>query len=133
MAEKIANMEVKQLSITQTAMLNTMLLLSLVVLVKKFLCFTFCEHTDINKACYYFDWNKNWYQFLIICFYLRNKSWKPECVLSFNMDLWKIVFYPEPEARDKIYFYPSAHVKTQNTFWLPWFFLILIWLRVQIL
>jgi hypothetical protein len=63
MAEKIANMEVKQLSITQIAMLNTMLLLSLVVLVKKFLCFTFCEHTfklsDINKACYYFDWNKN--------------------------------------------------------------------------
>ena len=58
MAEKIANMEVKQLSITLIAMLNTMLLLSLVVLVKKFLCFTFCEHTDINKACYYFDWNK---------------------------------------------------------------------------
>jgi hypothetical protein len=32
--------------------------------------------------------------------YLRNKSWKPECVLSFNMG-WRIsVFYPEPEARD---------------------------------
>jgi len=29
------------------------------------------------------------------------------------MDLRILVFYPEPEARDKIY------VKTQNTFWLP--------------
>jgi len=34
---------------------------------------------------------------------LRNKSWKPECVLSFNMDWWILVFYPEPEARDKFY------------------------------
>jgi hypothetical protein len=35
--------------------------------------------------------------------YLRNKSWKPECVGSFNMD-WRILaFYPEPELRDKIY------------------------------
>ena len=50
----------------------------------------------------------------------RNKSWKPECVLSFNMGWqilvfytepeasfnmgWRIlVFYPEPEARNKIY------------------------------
>jgi hypothetical protein len=29
---------------------------------------------------------------------LRNKSWKPECVGSFNMDLRILVFYPEPEA-----------------------------------
>ena len=35
--------------------------------------------------------------------YLRNKSWKPECVGSFNMDWWILVFYPEPEAGDKIY------------------------------
>jgi hypothetical protein len=35
--------------------------------------------------------------------YLRNKSWKPECVLSFNMDWWILVFYPEPEA-SMIYF-----------------------------
>ena len=35
--------------------------------------------------------------------YLRNKSWKPECVGSFNMDWWIVVFYPKPEARDKIY------------------------------
>jgi hypothetical protein len=35
--------------------------------------------------------------------YLRNKSWKPECVVSFNMDWRILVFYPEPEARDKIY------------------------------
>ena len=34
---------------------------------------------------------------------LRNKSWKPECVGSFNMDWLILVFYPEPEARDKIY------------------------------
>ena len=49
--------------------------------------------------------------------YLGNKSWKPECALSFNMG-WRIlvnfiprfnmgwqilVFYPEPEARYKIY------------------------------
>ena len=25
---------------------------------------------------------------------LRNKSWKSECVGSFNMDLWILVFYP---------------------------------------
>jgi hypothetical protein len=34
---------------------------------------------------------------------LRNKSWKPECVGSFNMDWRILVFYPESEARDKIY------------------------------
>ena len=28
-------------------------------------------------------------------------------------------FYPELEARDTIYLYPSTHAKTQNTFWLP--------------
>ena len=33
--------------------------------------------------------------------YLRNKSWKPECVGSFNMHWRKFVFYPEPEAMDK--------------------------------
>jgi hypothetical protein len=34
---------------------------------------------------------------------LRNKSWKPECVGSFNMDWRILVFYAEPEARDTIY------------------------------
>jgi len=34
---------------------------------------------------------------------LRNKSWNPECVGSFNMDWRILVFYPEPEATDKIY------------------------------
>jgi hypothetical protein len=34
---------------------------------------------------------------------LRNKPWKPECVGSFNMDWRILVFYPEPEVRDKIY------------------------------
>ena len=35
--------------------------------------------------------------------YLRNKSWKPECEGRFNIDWRILVFYPEPEARDKIY------------------------------
>ena len=48
--------------------------------------------------------------------YLRNKPWKPEC---FNMDWWILVFYSDPEAMDKIYYYLPVHVKTQNTFWLP--------------
>jgi hypothetical protein len=30
------------------------------------------------------------------------------------------------------YWYPPTHVETQNTFWLPWFILIKICLRVQI-
>jgi hypothetical protein len=34
---------------------------------------------------------------------LRNKPWKPEYVESFNMDWRILVFYPEPEARDRIY------------------------------
>jgi len=51
--------------------------------------------------------------------YLRNKSWKPECVGSFNMDWRILVCYPEAEARDKIDKYPPIHVKTQNRFWLP--------------
>ena len=34
---------------------------------------------------------------------LRNKSWKPECVGNFYMDWRILVFYCEPEARDKIY------------------------------
>ena len=53
----------------------------------------------------------------IVC--LRNKSWKPECVLSFNMGWRILVFYPKPEVRDTIYQYPPTHVKTQNTFRLP--------------
>jgi hypothetical protein len=40
------------------------------------------------------------YEFMVD---LRNKSWKPESVGSFNMDWWILVFYPEPEAKDKIY------------------------------
>jgi hypothetical protein len=39
----------------------------------------------------------------VFCGYLRNKLWKPEYVGSFNMDWRILVFYPEPEARDKIY------------------------------
>jgi hypothetical protein len=49
--------------------------------------------------------------------YLRNKSWKPECVLSFNMGWWILVFYPEHYL--KFTNILPTHVKTQNTFWLP--------------
>ena len=35
--------------------------------------------------------------------WIFKKSWKPECVGSFNMDWWILVFYPEPETRDNIY------------------------------
>jgi hypothetical protein len=40
---------------------------------------------------------------ILLIWRLRNKSWKPECVLNFNMDWRVLVFYPEPEARNKIY------------------------------
>jgi hypothetical protein len=40
---------------------------------------------------------------VILSEWLRNKSWKPECVGSFNMDWRILVFYPEPKAMDKIY------------------------------
>jgi hypothetical protein len=52
---------------------------------------------------------------------LRNKSWKPECVLSFNMGWRILVFYPEPEAKDSVLsfnigwqilvFYPEAETR----------------------
>jgi hypothetical protein len=34
--------------------------------------------------------------------YLKNKSWKPECALSFNMGWRILVFYTQPVARDTI-------------------------------
>ena len=40
------------------------------------------------------------YVLLFVDDYLRNKSSKPECVLSFNMDWQILVFYPELEARE---------------------------------
>jgi hypothetical protein len=40
---------------------------------------------------------------LTIILYLRNKSWKPEFALSFNMGWRILVFYPEPEAREQLY------------------------------
>ena len=47
------------------------------------------------------------------CLYLRNKSWKSECVLSFNMDWRILVFYPEPVV-SMIYF-DSDMSKSTNT------------------
>jgi hypothetical protein len=63
----------------------------------------------VNKRTSYpFGWsaivNHFTYFRLFPISYLRNKkSWKPECVGSFNMDWRILVFYPEPEVRDKIY------------------------------
>jgi hypothetical protein len=45
----------------------------------------------------------NYFCWILFCFipsfYLRNKSWKPECVLSFNMGWRILVFYPERESQ----------------------------------
>ena len=68
-----------------------------------------------------------------IQFLLKNKSWKPESVLSFNMDWRILVFYPEPETRGiKFTNLRQPMLKLKSTFWLPWFISILICLRVQI-
>jgi hypothetical protein len=32
------------------------------------------------------------------------------------MGWWKLMTYPEPEARDTIYQYPPTHAKAQSTF-----------------
>ena len=64
--------------------------------------------------------------------YLRNNSWKPECVLSFNMGWWKLVFYPERKRGIKSINILPTHVKTQNTFWLLWIILIVICLTVTV-
>ena len=42
--------------------------------------------------------------------YLKNKSWKPECVGSFNMN-WRIKF---TNIRQ-----PMLKLKTHSNFWLP--------------
>jgi hypothetical protein len=67
-----------------------------------FAILSFCVYNKLAKP----------HQFVLIMVCLRNKSWKPECVLSFNMGWRILVFYPEPEASDKIY--PPIHVKTQS-------------------
>jgi hypothetical protein len=51
--------------------------------------------------CHNFFLNINFLEPFIV--ELRNKSWKSECVGSFNMNWRILVFYPEPEATDKIY------------------------------
>jgi len=60
--------------------------------------------TGASEIYYFYSDINSFTSFIVITVvYLRNKSWKPECVGSFNMD-WRIsVFYPEPETRDKIY------------------------------
>ena len=51
----------------------------------------------------FFYWILELFRQSCIFVYLRNKSWKPECIGSFNMDWRILLFYPEPEAKDKIY------------------------------
>jgi hypothetical protein len=46
--------------------------------------------------------------------YLRNKSWKPECVLSFYMGWRILVFYPER--------FLITMLISQNTFWIQHFY-----------
>ena len=49
---------------------------------------------------------------------LRNKSWKPECVLSFNMGWRILVFYPWTGLRDKFtnIRQPTLKFKTHSGF-----------------
>jgi hypothetical protein len=50
---------------------------------------------------------------------LRNNSWKPYCVGSFNMGWWILVFYPEQERGITFTNIMPTDVKTHNTVWLP--------------
>ena len=59
------------------------------------------EQTITDFASVFVSCRLDFQTFPTVC--LRNKSQKPECVGSFNMDWWILVFYPEPEARDKMY------------------------------
>jgi hypothetical protein len=52
-----------------------------------------CNPNNADRGC----------SIIHVMIYLRNKSWKLECVGSFNMDWRILVFHPEPEARDNIY------------------------------
>jgi hypothetical protein len=66
------------------------------------LCATFSANVNINYRLPI----KVYYCICTLTYQNQNKSWKPECVLSFNMG-WRILVNP------------PTHVKTQNTFWLP--------------
>ena len=102
----------------------------------KFLCFFIISflfpYFNLFVSIFIQSYTNNNLHVSTISWTLRNKSWKPECVLSFNMGWRILIFYPELEARDKIYWYPPTNVKTHYTFWLPWIISILISLRVQI-
>ena len=79
------------------------------------LCATFSADVNINCRLPI----KVYYRICTLRHQNRNKSWKPECVLSFNMG-WRILvnFIPRLQLGIK-YYYPPTHVKAQNTFWLP--------------
>jgi hypothetical protein len=69
------------------------------------LCATLSANVNINYRLPI----KVYYHICIVRHQNRNKSWKPECVLSFDVG-WRIISK----------FYPPTHVKTHNTVWLPW-------------
>jgi hypothetical protein len=47
--------------------------------------------------------------------YLRNKSWEPECVGSFNMDWRILVFHPESSILAFMIYFDSDMSKSTNT------------------
>jgi hypothetical protein len=56
---------------------------------------------------------------VVIALMFKTYIMEASMCFSLNMD-WRIfVFYPKTEARDNIYYYLPAQVKTQDTFWLP--------------
>ena len=61
---------------------------------------------------------------------LRNKSWKPEYVLSFNMGWWILVFYPELEA-STIYFDSDMSKSTNTVVYFDWKTVIYIYVCGQ--
>ena len=68
-------------------------------------------------------------KFFFIIIKLRNKSWKPECVLSFNMGWRILVFYPEPEA-SMIYFDSDMSKSTNTVVYFDWKTVTVIYIYV---
>jgi hypothetical protein len=69
----------------------------------------------VARGVYYLDNNHiiYWCIYYILVIYLRNKSWKVECVSSFNMGWRILVFNPEPEA--SMNYFDSDMSKSTNT------------------
>ena len=67
--------------------------------------------------------------YLCYFFHLRNNSWKPECVLSFNMGLRILVFYPE--LASMIYFDSDMSKSTNTVVYFDWKTVIYIYKRTN--